>query len=326
MADDPPGSSTPSSRQPRSRRFRPREATLLDLGERTTLTPLTSTEKNRFLLTILTGPAKGQVFKLEHPVVTVGRSDEADIALPDPGLSRVHARFLQIGGGDQLQYVLEDCKSTNGTYAAGVKIKEPTVLADGVRLGFGKRTLARFGLQDELEEQAIVSVHNSAIRDGLTNAHNRRVFDDRLRGELAFSLRHGQPLSLVMLDIDHFKRFNDDYGHQAGDRVLQLVAERVSKTLRTEDLFARYGGEEFAVILRNTSLLDAMVVAERIRRLVEETVVPWDGGALHVTASIGLACNHAAEGSADAFIGQADGALYAAKEQGRNRVVVYDAG
>jgi diguanylate cyclase (GGDEF)-like protein len=319
MADGPRTSSAPTSS-----RYRPREATLVDFGERASLNPTTSTEKNRFLLTILTGPAKGQVFKLEQPVVTVGRSDQADIALPDPGLSRVHAQFVQRGSTDRPIYVLEDCNSTNGTYAAGAKISEPTPLSDGMRIGFGKRTLARFGLQDELEEQAIVSVHNSAIRDGLTNAHNRRVFDDRLKAELAFSLRHGQPLSLLLMDIDHFKRFNDTYGHQAGDRVLQVVAERVSSTLRTEDLFARYGGEEFAVLVRNTSVVDALVVAERIRRLIEEAPVPWQGQSLHVTVSIGVTCNGASEVAPDALVNQADGALYGAKEQGRNRVVVFD--
>jgi diguanylate cyclase (GGDEF)-like protein len=296
---------------------------LLDVGERLSFAAGTSTEKNRFLLTLLTGPAKGSVFKLEQGIVTLGRSDDADIALPDPSLSRIHARFLLTGRGLASGYMLEDMDSTNGTYVAGERITKPTLLTDGVRVGFGKRSLARFALQDELEEQAIVSVHDSALRDPLTRAYNRRVFDDRLLAEMAFSARHGQPLSLLMLDVDHFKRFNDKYGHPAGDLVLQSVARQIEGTLRTEDLFARYGGEEFAVLVRNTSELDSLVVAERIRALVERTPTFWEGMPLQVTISVGVACNAATAEPPNALIKRADQALYRAKEQGRNRVVVF---
>ncbi|HEX2731980.1 MAG TPA: GGDEF domain-containing protein [Polyangiaceae bacterium] len=296
---------------------------MLDVGERLSFAAGTSTEKNRFLLTLLTGPAKGSVFKLEQGIVTLGRSDDADIALPDPSLSRIHARFLLTGRGLASGYMLEDMDSTNGTYVAGERITKPTLLTDGVRVGFGKRSLARFALQDELEEQAIVSVHDSALRDPLTRAYNRRVFDDRLLAEMAFSARHGQPLSLLMLDVDHFKRFNDKYGHPAGDLVLQSVARQIEGTLRTEDLFARYGGEEFAVLVRNTSELDSLVVAERIRALVERTPTFWEGMPLQVTISVGVACNAATAEPPNALIKRADQALYRAKEQGRNRVVVF---
>jgi two-component system, cell cycle response regulator len=302
---------------------RQREATLLDVGERMSIAPGGSTEKNRFLLTLLTGPAKGAVFRLEKGIVTLGRSDDADIALPDPSLSRIHARFLLTGKGLASAYLLEDMDSTNGTFVGEEKITGPTLLTDGVRIGFGKRSLARFALQDELEAQAIVSVHDSALRDPLTRAYNRRVFDDRLLAELAFSVRHGQPLSLLMMDIDHFKRFNDQHGHPAGDLVLQSVAQQIEGTLRTEDLFSRYGGEEFAVLVRNTSELDSLVVAERIRSLVERTPVYWEGTALRVTVSVGVACNAATAEPPNVLLKRADQALYKAKEQGRNRVVVH---
>jgi two-component system, cell cycle response regulator len=301
---------------------RQRESTLLDVGERVSFAGAASTEKNRFLLTLLTGPAKGSVFKLDRGIMTLGRSDDADITLPDPSLSRIHARFMMTGRGTASGYMLEDLDSTNGTFVGEERVTGPTLLTDGVRIGFGKRSLARFALQDELEEQATVSVHDSALRDPLTRAYNRRVFDDRLMAELAFSVRHGQPLSLLMMDIDHFKGFNDRYGHQAGDLVLQVVAQQIERTLRTEDLFARYGGEEFAVLVRNTSELDSLVVAERIRTLVERTAVTWEGQALNVTLSIGVACNAATAEPPNVLLGRADRALYQAKGQGRNRVVV----
>jgi two-component system, cell cycle response regulator len=302
---------------------RQRENTLIDVGERMSLAATASTEKNRFLLTILTGPGKGSVFKLDKGIVTLGRSDDADIALPDPSLSRIHARFMLTGKGLASGYLLEDQDSTNGTFVGEEKISRATLLTDGVRISFGKRTIASFALQDELEEQAIVSVHESALRDPLTKAYNRRVFDDRLLAELAFSVRHGQPLSLLLMDIDHFKRFNDQHGHPAGDLVLQSVARMIEGTLRTEDLFARYGGEEFAVLVRNTSELDSLVVAERIRSRIERLPVVWEAKQLRITISIGLACNGATAEPPAALIKRADQALYGAKEQGRNRVVVF---
>jgi diguanylate cyclase (GGDEF)-like protein len=283
-----------------------------------------STEKNRFLVTVLTGPAKGTVFKLEGDVLTLGRSDDADITLPDPSLSRIHARFLRVGKGAATGYLVEDFESTNGTYVGGERIDKPTFLTDGVRLGLGKRTIARFALQDALEEQAIVSVHESALRDALTGAYNRRVFDDRLQGELAFSVRHKQPLSLLLLDVDHFKRFNDTHGHQAGDMVLQVVSRRIDETLRTEDVFARYGGEEFGVLVRDTTPVGALVVGERLRALVADSPIEFEGRELSVTVSIGVACNGADSVTAEQLIREADEALYQAKERGRDRVVVYE--
>jgi diguanylate cyclase (GGDEF)-like protein len=297
--------------------------TLLDVGDRPSLAADASTEKDRFLLTVLTGPAKGSVFKLNKEIVSIGRSEDADVALPDPSLSRIHARFLRAGRGAGSGYLIEDCDSTNGTFVAGERVHKPTPLEDGVRLGLGKRTLARFARQDELEEQAIVSVHESALRDPLTRAYNRRVFDDRLKGELAFSVRHSQPLTLLLMDVDHFKKFNDTHGHQAGDLVLQVVAQRVADSLRTEDLFARYGGEEFVVLARDTSPLGAMVVGERIRALIERSPIEWEGQKLHVTVSIGMACNEATPEEPEVLLRHADEALYKAKDKGRNCVVIY---
>lgn len=303
--------------------YRTQQPTLIDEDERPSLELYSCFEKNRALLTVLTGPAKGAVFRLNQEIVTLGRSADADITLPDPSLSRIHARFLRVGKGRGTSYLLEDCGSTNGTFVGGNKVVTPIPLGDGVRLGFGKRSMVRFAVQDALEEQALLSVHESALRDGLTQVYNRRVFDDRLRSEFAYSARHDRPLTLMLLDIDHFKQFNDSFGHQAGDVVLQEVAAQVARTLRTEDLFARYGGEEFAVLARDTSASDAAVVAERIRALVAAAQVRWQGALLRVSLSIGLACNVPVLPDAETLVQLADEALYRAKELGRNRVVVH---
>lgn len=304
--------------------YRAHQPTLVDEDERPSLDGFGSFEKNRYLLTILTGPGKGSVFRLNKEIMTLGRSDDADISLPDLGLSRIHARFLRLGSGRDTRFLVEDCESKNGTYVAGSRIDAPTLVADGVRLGFGRRSLARFTVQDALEEQALISVHDSALKDGLTRAYNRRVFDDRLRGEFSFAVRHDRSLVLLLIDVDHFKSVNDTFGHQAGDCVLQQVAALVASTLRVEDCCARYGGEEFAVLIRDTSPADAMVVAERVRALVAAQQVEWAGQKISVTVSVGMACSIAMSPAEDAsaLLRRADEALYQAKQTGRNRICV----
>ncbi|NIR29907.1 MAG: sensor domain-containing diguanylate cyclase [Gammaproteobacteria bacterium] len=166
----------------------------------------------------------------------------------------------------------------------------------------------------------------SGFTDILTGWHNRRYLERRLPEEIARARRHGQPLSGLLLDVDHFKRINDAYGHGAGDRVLREFARRVSNTLRATDVTVRYGGEEFAVLLPQTALADAVELAERIRDTVADA--PFAIGAerrVDVTVSIGGAevCpGH--EHASDARLGQAlldaaDAALYEAKSEGRNR-------
>jgi diguanylate cyclase (GGDEF)-like protein len=156
--------------------------------------------------------------------------------------------------------------------------------------------------------------------DALTAIANRRTFDERLAVEVARSNRYGAPLSLVMIDLDHFKELNDRFGHPAGDEVLKRVAVLIDREKRLGDVVARYGGEEFAAILPHTEARAAMVWAERVRQLIAATEVRSDAGALNVTASFGVAgATHDSEPGA--LIEEADQALYEAKRLGRNRVV-----
>jgi two-component system, cell cycle response regulator len=304
--------------------YRAQQPTLTDEDERPSLEGFGSYEKNRFLLTMLTGPAKGSVFRLNKEISKVGRSESAEVSIADPGLSRIHARFLRIGSGRDTRFLLEDCESRNGTFVAGERIDVPTLVTDGMRLAFGRRSLARFTIQDALEEQALLDVHESALKDGLTSVYNRRVFDDRLKSEYAYAIRHDRTLALLLIDIDHFKSVNDTFGHQAGDHVLQQVSSVLSSTLRTEDMCARFGGEEFAIIVRDTSPADALVVAERLRALVAANQISWAGQHLNVTVSVGMACSLVMAPSDDsaALLRRADEALYEAKRSGRNRVAV----
>jgi diguanylate cyclase (GGDEF)-like protein len=179
---------------------------------------------------------------------------------------------------------------------------------------------------DLIVKQRILS-ENSA-RDSLTGLYNRWYVMDKIEAEINRSLRHGAPLSLMMLDIDHFKLVNDTYGHMAGDQVLQSVGKLLRESCRVYDVPGRYGGEEFCILLPETRLDNTSVVANRIRERLEVTGVEISGASVIVTASIGVA----ALGSADTLltgtglIDRADKALYMAKEQGRNRVELWDDG
>jgi diguanylate cyclase (GGDEF)-like protein len=157
--------------------------------------------------------------------------------------------------------------------------------------------------------------------DALTGIANRRTFDERLAVEVARANRYGTPLSLVMVDLDHFKELNDRFGHLAGDEVLKRVAALVDREKRLGDVVARFGGEEFAAILPHTEPRAALAWAERVRQLIAGTEVRSDAGALTVTASFGIAGAIPATEQVHALIENADQALYEAKSQGRNRVV-----
>lgn len=157
------------------------------------------------------------------------------------------------------------------------------------------------------------------LTDPLTGVANRRAYEFELARRVAEWNRSGSEVSLVLLDIDYFKKFNDRYGHQAGDAVLRAVAEVLTQTVRDVDLIARYGGEEFALVLSGTDLKEAKIIAERVRALIESARFPFNGLILRLTVSVGLAQIRAGEDTT-AFVQRADAALYSSKEAGRNCV------
>jgi diguanylate cyclase (GGDEF)-like protein len=158
--------------------------------------------------------------------------------------------------------------------------------------------------------------------DSLTGMHNRRNFEERLRDEVTRHQRYGQPLSLLMLDLDHFKAVNDTWGHIAGDRVLQGTARVIEKTIRNADYCARYGGEEFVILLPQTDLRSASLLAERLRRAMALHKHEVGGAAFRVSCSLGVTCLHDEGNDAgQTLVSEADAALYEAKAHGRNSVV-----
>jgi diguanylate cyclase (GGDEF)-like protein len=171
---------------------------------------------------------------------------------------------------------------------------------------------------------ALNHLQQICIIDNLTQAFNRAYLQDILHKEMCKSNRHPSFLSVILLDIDFFKKVNDTYGHQAGDTVLQELSCRIKKAIRTEDVFGRYGGEEFLVIAPEISLDQAVLLAERLRKTVEEPPMLFETRSIPVTASFGVSSNHKVQvNNWQEVIRWADEALYEAKKQGRNRIVAY---
>lgn len=167
-----------------------------------------------------------------------------------------------------------------------------------------------------------------ALTDPLTGLANRRAFDEQLAREWKRTLREGSQMSLLLLDIDHYKEFNDRYGHQAGDSCLQLVAATIAGNVRSSDIAARYGGDELAVILPSADIVEATMAAEKLRSAIEGLWLTHEGnpeGGNWVTVSIGgataLSCDEVTMGVFETLLTAADNALYEAKQQGRNRVM-----
>ncbi len=272
--------------------------------------------KDRAYLIVIAGTQVGEMILLQETTV-IGRGVEADVRLVEDKMSRRHCRLVVENG---LTY-LEDLGSSNGTYLNGARVTRQK-LNDGDKIQIGETTILKFTYNDSLEETFQKQMYDSALRDGLTKIFNKKYFEDRLRTEFAFSARHRMALSLILFDIDHFKKVNDTRGHLAGDKVLAQLAEQVAKMVRTEDVFARVGGEEFAVLCRHTDASNAEILAERIRAAVEQLSIMFNNERIAITISIGVAMIPDARVlDAEGFISMTDEALYEAKRTGRNRVV-----
>lgn len=158
--------------------------------------------------------------------------------------------------------------------------------------------------------------------DELTKQHNRRHMIAVAEGKIADSIRQNNAISLIILDIDHFKHVNHVYGHSCGDLVLMNVADTLKQALRPRDVFARWGGEEFGVLLPNTSLLDTQITAERLRKVIESMPTFWDNNPLYVSITLGITARRGVE-TIDDLIARADQALYEGKQRGRNQIIVH---
>ena len=263
-------------------------------------------------LVIISGAEMGRRIDLTHEEVSIGRSDQCTICVNSYMVSRRHAVINRILG----HYIVVDLKSTNGTFVNDQRV-ERAELKDGDLLRTGKTVLKY--LENNLELEYMQHILSLAAVDSLTGLYNKRHFDEVFGKEVARAAQTRDPLSLIVLDIDHFKRINDNFGHPAGDAVLKHVASVVKGQIRPSDTLCRVGGEEFALVLPHTPLALATQAAELIRVAVENTVCDVAGTIIPATLSLGaaqLAPGEIPEG----LYRRSDERLYAAKHSGRNRV------
>ena len=257
----------------------------------------------------------GRCIKLDRLPLRLGRDPDNELVLEDDGVSRRHARIERRSG----RVVLMDVGSTNGTLLNDVELSGIVELNTGDRIQVGS-TIFKYLSASDLEAALHEQIFSNATTDALTGLRSKRHLTDELGREFSRARRYNRKFSLLMIDIDHFKAVNDRYGHQVGDITLRAVASNVLSCLHSDDLAARYGGEEFVVLLLETKLEDAVVIAERIRQAIAELAISYREARLRVTVSIGCAeYSHDDENEVRLFE-RADQLMYAAKQAGRNTI------
>ncbi len=261
------------------------------------------------------GPGMGARHKLADKPLVIGRGPDCEIRIEDHSVSRRHACIHRGPRG----FLAEDLESTNGTFVNDAPV-ETGSLKDGDYLRTGN-CIFRFLAGGNLESAYHEEIYRLTIIDALTGVHNKRYLLEFLERELSRSARYKRPVALVLFDLDHFKRVNDEHGHLAGDCVLRELAAVARTVIRTEELLARYGGEEFAVVLPEATVEGAAHQAERMRALVEGHAFPIEGAELRLTISLGVVgTDGERDWSAQDLIHLADRKLYQSKKAGRTRV------
>ncbi len=263
----------------------------------------------------LAGPGAVRFFVLAEELTRLGRGRECnDIVLNDPWVSREHTEIALRNGIAELR----DRKSRNGCIVNSKAVRESR-LKDGDLIQIGRATF-KFLEAGSAERPFYEEVFRLAFHDPVTGTYSRRYFDEALEREVLRATRHETPLSILLVDVDEFKRINDERGHASGDRVLRKIASTLRAELRGESVLARFGGDEFVILLPASDEDETQLVAERLRATVENLDLDESSGS-PVTLSIG--CTTAVptrETQPGQLLGAADAALYAAKRGGRNRV------
>ena len=266
-------------------------------------------------MVVIHGLDLGRKFDLMRESTVVGRSSKADIHIDQDAISRSHARVTAAGG----RVTIKDLGSTNGTYVNDELLTDDYQLRNGDLVKIG-RTIFKFIAGGNIEAAYHDEIYRLTTVDGLTQIYNRRYFEETLERELARCNRYNRALSLVLIDIDHFKNVNDSYGHLAGDHVLKQLAGTIKTRIRREDILSRFGGEEFSLLLPEVDLAGAATLADKTRKVIEKHKFEFDRQHIPVTVSLGVATIDGTQSDAQDLIRAADGKLYEAKAAGRNRV------
>ena len=234
-------------------------------------------------LVVIYGQAIGHKYVLKAGEILIGRSSQAAIQIDHESVSRRHARLLLSESGVQLS----DLGSTNGTYVNDEPITERT-LSNGDLLKVG-RTILKYLSTDNIEAAYYEEIYRLTTIDGLTRCFNARYAREQMVREVSRASRYKRPLSLIVFDVDDFARINEEFGHLAGDAVLAQLGKRLARRIRREDIFARTGGGEFAIITPEVDKDGAVVLGQRILRIIGETAFGFDDVQIPVTLSIGAA-------------------------------------
>jgi diguanylate cyclase (GGDEF)-like protein len=287
-------------------------STFIDVTERG------DSARNPACIVGIAGPLLGTRVELSEVPLLIGRSLEAGLTIPAANVSREHCKIQRRG----VLYVVSDLGSTNKTYVNDQSIAE-YALRDGDLIRVGSCVLKFFGV-DSVEAPYQKQLLDLAVTDDLTGLSNRRQFLNHLSLEILEALRRELPLSLLIVDLDHFKNVNDSLGHEAGDRVLRAMGALITGALPPLAFAGRLGGEEFGIGLAELDSQAAHAFAEALRIHVEQLIVPWSSAPIRVTASIGGSslAQHLTQGLAtqSELLRVADGNLYRAKHEGRNCV------
>jgi two-component system cell cycle response regulator len=277
-------------------------------------------------LVVINGADLGKKYVLAQSSTVIGRSSKVDIQIDEESISRSHAVIDNYGDS----VVARDLESTNGTYVNDDQVREKKLM-DGDQIKIG-RTIFKFLSGSNVEAQYHDEIYKLTTTDGLTQIYNKRYFLKEMEREMSRSLRYDRELTLVMLDIDHFKAVNDTYGHLAGDHILRQVARRIKDHIRRDDVFGRYGGEEFILMLPELGKVQGANLGEKLRRLIDGEPFVFDNISIPITMSMGvsdlLEYREAVAALGDpelnpfAFVKISDDRLYIAKQSGRNRVVM----
>ncbi len=262
---------------------------------------------------VIYGEGLGQRINVESRQILIGRSEEADLQLPHPSVSRRHCRIWR----DGQDHWIRDQGATNRTRLNDRELGDSDhLLVDGDHITIGESILKFVG-HASLEAPYHEEVYQLATQDALTELGNRRHFDELLEKELARATRHRRPLSLCIIDIDLFKKINDNHGHIEGDGVLRRIADAIRAHARIEDVAARIGGEEFAVLFPETDVASAHGICERMRQSVRDIPFRLGEDQQTITVSIGIAGLREGD-TCGTLMQRADQALYQAKDNGRD--------
>jgi diguanylate cyclase (GGDEF)-like protein len=279
---------------------------------------LQEARKSEACLVIVLGKPLGKRFALNTKTMVIGRGSECEIPMLDSSLSRAHAQVLKKESG---RFYVSDLNSTNGTYLNDQKLMpgKPIEVKNGDLLRMGNLIFKFIG-RGKIDNVFHKDILYLASRDDLTGTLNRVSLRSCLAEGFQKARTSNKPLSVIVLDLDHFKPINDTHGHAAGDFVLKETVKVAQSVIRDNDFIGRFGGDEFMVVLWDTPFANACIIAERIRSKIEKCNFAYEGKRIPVTVSLGVCPLDDSIQSIDDLFKRADGAQYNAKKNGGNQV------